>query len=360
MWDPCLGDSAEGQATIQFVDESSCNQNNDLSVSVQRGIVMSGFRRLAYLLFITLFLLPTLTFAQLFWETGSLIWRDANLLNRGDFLLMMHGDGLFASEGTDEGSENEWMTNDLRFNLTAGTLLLDRLEIIVNVPIHAYEYHVDYYSGDNFMFSSTMNSSGLGDMIGMARFGMITTENSAQHLLTLSVGVRLPTGATYDETRDKDIDLPLGDGSYDYGFGFVHAYQANSKWALHTRMQYWFNGTWTWELNPPNGIGATVGNLISDLEYDYGNTFFGSFAIEYRIDDRFDLRAGISHTNELETTVSEWFPTDRTHRYDFDLEAILNPGDSLLFRPKLSLPFDDGGNRWAPKFIAILQVEYVI
>ncbi len=183
-------------------------------------------------------------------------------------------------------------------DLMAGIGLPGNIDLNLMLPVTSKTY-------------GNLNSSGLGDMMLMARYGLF--QGSILPLrAALGMGLNLPTGK-------KDVTPALGDGSTDLGFG-VSLITANIPFITgHLRGAYWFNG---------KSGDVKYGNLLEYVAVlDLG--ILPGLTSELAISG---YRQGRQQVNGAEVLNSE------LQRSFFHVLLMWKPIPMLVIRPKVAFP----------------------
>ncbi|MEO0009606.1 MAG: transporter [candidate division WOR-3 bacterium] len=183
-------------------------------------------------------------------------------------------------------------------DLMAGIGLPGNIDLNLVMPVTSKTY-------------GNLNSSGIGDMMLMARYGLF--QGSILPLrAALGMGLYLPTGK-------KDVTPALGDGSTDLGFG-VSLITANIPFVTgHLRGAYWLNGK--------NG------------DVKYGNLLEYVAVLDLGVLPGLTPELALSgYTQDRQQVSGIAVPNSELNRSFFHALLIWKPLPMLTIRPKVALP----------------------
>lgn len=161
----------------------------------------------------------------------------------------------------------------------------------------------------------TLKSSGLGDLMVYARYGIL--QSSEQPIkVALLLGANLPT-------TSKNANPALSDRTTDVAFGFSLNTKKLGKFLGHVRAAYWFNGDL-----PDEAIETKVGDMF---EY----VLCGDYSVSKTVTPELALTGYIRDQNEFGGT---WIPKSEASQHLLGVLVMWKPISMLTIRPKVSIP----------------------
>ncbi|GEM_PF-586559 len=177
------------------------------------------------------------------------------------------------------------------------------------------EFDIDVVAPLAMKQKDTLKSSGIGDLMVYARYGIL--QNAEQPLrVALLLGANLPTAS-------KTANPSLSDRTTDFAFGFSANTRKLGKFLGHIRAAYWFNGS-----TPDDVDGTRVGDMFEYVlcgDYSVTKTLTPELALSGFIRDE---------TNRGRT----WVPQSQVSQHLLSALLIWKPTSTLTIRPKVSLP----------------------
>ncbi|MBI9080661.1 MAG: transporter [Pseudodesulfovibrio sp.] len=216
----------------------------------------------------------------------------------------VHKDGLYNGGDKKTGNYNgKFDRVNQAVNLTAKVGLFDRFEARVMVPF--WDKKVKRKTGNPPSHTNTENVSGLGDVVIMGRYAVMTERQGDWMNLAVGAGLKMPTGDS-----DKKNPPP---------FSTLHEYMGPGAQL----------GTGSWD--PKFEIGATkfAGRSRFDTHFMYtlpgdgahgsrkGNQFKYNFGYGYALNRLFDLEIELNGVDQA----SHWY----------DHSSTINTGGHTIF-----------------------------
>ncbi len=161
---------------------------------------------------------------------------------------------------------------------------------------------------------NTQSSTGLGDVIVYARYGILQSPLLPVKLAAL-LGVKLPTSS-------KDAIPALGRASTDIGLGLSALTMSLGKVAVHARAGYWLNG----KINDTTKIG-------NQMEY----LLVGDYAVSKCFTPELALSGLMSGQRLVNGTA---VPKTQSGIHNVGLLLMFKPLPMLVVRPKVSMPLE--------------------
>jgi hypothetical protein len=160
----------------------------------------------------------------------------------------------------------------------------------------------------------TLRSSGLGDVMVYARYGVLQSPLLPVKLAA-TLGVKLPTSS-------KDANPALGRASTDIGLGLSALTMSLGKVAVHARGGYWLNG----KINDTTKLGNQIEYLLVG-DYAVSKCFTPELALS-------GLMTGQGFVNGIAV------PKSQSSIHNVGLLLMFKPLPKLVVRPKVSIPLE--------------------
>jgi hypothetical protein len=161
----------------------------------------------------------------------------------------------------------------------------------------------------------TLKSSGLGDLMVYARYGILQDAEKPLKVALL-LGANLPTAS-------KTANPALSDRTTDFAFGLSMNTKKTGKFLGYIRAAYWFNGS-----TPDAGDDTKVGDMF---EY----VLCEDYSLTKSLTPELALSGYIRGQTDWDGT---WIPHSQVSQHLVSLLLWWRPISTLSIRPKISVP----------------------